>query len=62
MYQFEDPSVQVDYFSAGSGWGKSNVFAGNIAWGGSDAPLSSTESTNNPDIILFPVVAGALTR
>ncbi len=53
--------VQVNYQGTGSGAGINNIIAKNDDFGATDAPLNSTQHTQNPSLLTIPESLGAVT-
>ena len=50
----------VDYDAVGSGSGISDITAGTVTYGASDAPLNSSQQAAAPDVLTMPETAGAV--
>src|SRR5436305_13270433 len=60
-YAKDDPSVQFNYQSIGSGGGQKQILAQTVDFGASDGPMSDDNLSNAPGKILhIPTVAGAV--
>ncbi len=53
--------VQINYQGTGSGAGISNIIAKSDDFGATDAPLNSTQHTQNPSLLTIPESLGAVT-
>ncbi len=53
--------VQVNYQGTGSGAGINNIIAKNDDFGATDAPLNTTQHTQNPSLLTIPESLGAVT-
>jgi phosphate transport system substrate-binding protein len=55
------PNVQVNYQAIGSGGGISDLKNKNVDFAGSDAPLSTSEAADAPNVLHIPETIGAVT-
>ncbi len=58
-YQYVDPAVVINYQAIGSGGGKKAIADGTVDFAGSDSLLTDAEYAANPDLQMFPTLAGA---
>ncbi len=54
-----DPTITLSPASGGSGKGQTDAIAGNVQLGGSDAFLSSSQTSANPGIMNIPIAVSA---
>src|SRR5271169_1348632 len=59
-YPLIDPSVSINYQGVGSGAGKTAIIGNTVDFAGSDAVLTSDETTKGVDLQMFPILAGAV--
>lgn len=59
-YSFIKPKVSLSYAATGSGEGRRAVIAGEVDFGGTDAPASDAQYAQAPDLQLFPVLGAAV--
>lgn len=58
-YNKENPKVEINYQSVGSGAGIKQITAKTVNFGASDAPMTNDELQAAPDIVHIPTVIGA---
>lgn len=59
-YQYVDPSVVISYSGVGSGAGKTAIIDGTVDFAGSDSLLKQDQYDANPDLQMYPMLAGAV--
>ncbi|NJC96190.1 MAG: phosphate ABC transporter substrate-binding protein PstS, partial [Anaerolineae bacterium] len=59
-YQYVDPSVVISYTGVGSGAGKTAIIDRTVDFAGSDSLLKQEQYDANPDLQMYPMLAGAV--
>jgi phosphate transport system substrate-binding protein len=59
-YQYVDPAVVISYNGVGSGAGKTAIIDGTVDFAGSDSLLKQEQYDANPDLQMYPMLAGAV--
>ncbi|XP_050398521.1 speract receptor [Patella vulgata] len=60
-YRQQHISLNLNYDPVGSGTGKKRIIANvDIEYAGSDSRLSASDSQQDPDLVMFPTMAGAV--
>lgn len=57
-FQLVKSNIEILYDSLGSGCGRTRLFADNVEFAGSDAPLTAAQKAANPTIVQFALVGG----